>query len=179
MQGSSGQEKIIERVSDELSLSGKLKLLSVKLHDFVYRKKLFVQGDIWRDYCLMRVKLTFIEKGHVVRKNVIIYPCDVVPYVRRSLDVIEDMARVRLQKGCSYWESGNIIYAKYNLGVSSIKSAVRMAEKAFGRLLTCNLAEGLDLVSWISCETRSFACLNHLYREELLRHNIFSDNLFR
>jgi len=177
MQGSSGQEKIIERVRSELS--GKLKLLSVKLHDFVYRKKLFVQGDIWRNFCLMRVRLTFKEKGHVKRKNVIIYPCDVVPYVRRSLDVIEEIVRVRLQKGNSYWEAGNIIYAKHKLGVSSIKSAVKLAEKAFGRLLACNLAEGLDLVFWISCETRSFACLNHLYREELLRHNIFADNLFR
>lgn len=177
MQGSSGQEKIIERVRDELS--GKLKLLSVKLHDFVYRKKLFVQGDIWRNYCLMRVRLTFKEKGHVVRKNVIIYPCDVVPYVRRSLDVIEEMARVRLQRGRSYLKAGDIIYDKHELDVSSIKSAVKLAEKAFARLLTCNLAEGIDLVSWISCETRSFACLNHLYREELLRHNIFADNLFR
>ena len=177
MQGPLGQEKIIERVRDELS--GKLKLLSVKLHDFVYRKQLFVQGDIWRKFCLMRVKLTFKQKGHVVRKNVIIYPCDVVPYVRRSLDVIEEMARVRLQKGRSYLEAGDIIYDKYNLDLNSIKSAVKMAEKAFSRLLTCNLAEGIDLVFWINCETRSFAYLNHLYRKELLRCNIFAGNLFR
>jgi len=177
MQGSNGQEKIIERVREELS--GKLKLLSVSLHDFVFRKQLFVKGDIWRDFCLMRVRLTFKEKGHVKRKNVIVYPCDVIPYVRRSLEVIEEIVRVRLQKGFSYLKAGNVIYAKHELGVSGIKSAVKLAEKAFGRLLACNLAEGLDPVSWISCERRRFSCLNHLYRKELLRHNIFADNLFR
>jgi hypothetical protein len=177
MQGPLGQEKIIERVSRELS--GKMKVISVKLHDFVYRKKLFVKGGLYRNYCLMRVKLTLKQKRDVVRKNVIIYPCDVVPYVRKSLDVIEEMVRVKLQKEQSYWDAGNVFYEKYNFDLNSIKSAVKMAEKAFSRLLTCNLAEGIDLVSWISCETRSFACLNHLYRKELLRCNIFAGNLFR
>ncbi|MFC2155687.1 hypothetical protein ACFLRB_04265 [Acidobacteriota bacterium] len=114
-----------------------------------------------------------------MRKNVIVYPCDVVPYVRRSLGVIEEIVRVRLQRGRSYFKTGDIIYDKHDLDDSCIKPAVKMAEKAFGRLLSCNLAEGFDLVSWISCERRSFACLNYLYREELLRYNIFADNLFR
>jgi len=156
-----------------------MKLKSVKWHDYVYRKELIVQGGKCINYRMMRVKLTFKQKGHVKRKNVIIYPCDVVPYVRKSLDVIEEMARFRLQKGQSYLQAGDFFYGKYNFGLNSIKSAVKLAEKAFGRLLACNLAEGLDLVSWISCERRRFSCLNHLYREELLRHNIFPGNLFR
>jgi len=127
----------------------------------------------------MRVRLTFKEKGCVVRKNVIVYPCDVIPYVRRSLDVIEEIVRVKLQRGCSHLKTGNIIYEKHELDVSCIKSAVRMAEKAFGRLLSRDLAEGIDPVSWLSCERRSFACLNHLYRKELLRYNLFAGNLFR
>jgi len=177
MQGSLGQEAIIKRVIRELSV--KLKLISVKLHDFVFRKKLIVKGDTYYYYCLMRVKLTFKQKGAVVRKNVIIYPCDVVPYVRKNLAVIEEMVRVRIEQEQSYCSAGNIISEKYDFGLNSIKSAVKMADKAFNRLLTCNLTEGLDLVSWISCETRSFAYLNHLYRKELLRLNIFAGNLFR
>jgi hypothetical protein len=71
-----------------------------------------------------------------VRKNVIIYPCDVVPYVRKSLGLIEEMVRVRFQKEQSYLKAGNVFYEKYFFDLNSIKSAVRMAEKAFGRLLT-------------------------------------------
>jgi hypothetical protein len=178
MQGSSGQKAIIERVIQELSV--KLKLISVKFHGFSFRKKLIVPGgDDRKNYCLMRVKITFKEKGAVVSKNVIIYPCDVVPYVRKSLDVIEEMVRGKLQKGQSYLQAGDLFYKKYNLSINSIKSAVRMAEKAFSKLLSCDLIEGFDLVFWISCEKRNFAYLNHLYREELLRRNIFADNLFR
>jgi len=178
MQTPSGQEEIIERVRGELL--AKLKLISIKTHDFVYRKKLIVTGDDDREnYCLLRVKLTFKEKGAVVRKNVIIYPCDVVPYVRKNLAVIEEMVRERLEQEQPCRIAGDIFYEKYTVGLNSIKSAVKMAEKAFARLLSCNLVEGIDLATWLSGEKRSFADLNHLYRQELLRRNIFADNLFR
>jgi len=178
MQTSSDQEEIIERVRGELSV--KLNLISIKTHDFLYRKRLIVLGDDDRaNYCLLRVKLTFKEKGAVVRKNVIIYPGDVVPYVRKNLAVIEEMVRERLDQNRSYFEVGNIYYEKYTVDLNSIKSAVKMADKAFARLLSCNLSEGIDLASWLSCEERSFADLNHLYRQELLRRNIFAGNLFR
>lgn len=178
MQTPSGQAEIIERVRGELSV--KLKLISIKTHDFLYRKRLIVLGDDDREnYCLLRVKLTFKEKGVVLRKNVIIYPCDIVPYVRKNLAVIEEMVRERLEQKQSYFIVGNVYYDKYDVDLNSIKSAVKMAEKAFDRLLTCNLVEGIDLASWLSCETRTFACLNYLYRQKLLRRNIFAGNLFR
>lgn len=177
MQTPSGQEEIIERVRGELSV--KLKLISIKTHDFIYRKQLIVKEGNWENYCLMRVKITFQEKGVVVSKNVIIYPCDVVPYIRKSLDVIEEMVRVKIEQEHSYRIAGTIFCDKYDFELNSINLAVKMAEKAFGRLLTCDLAEGIDLSSWLSRETRSFAYLNHLYRQEFLRRNIFAGNLFR
>ena len=178
MQTPSGQEEIIERVIGELSV--KLKLISIKIHDFLYRMKLIVIGDDDREnYYLMRVKITFKEKGAVVIKNVIIYPCDVIPYVRKTLAVIEEMVIERLEQKQSYFSVGNVYYDKYDFDLNSIKSAVKMAEKAFDRLLTCNLAKGIDLASWLSREIRSFANLNHLYRQELLQRNIFAGNLFR
>lgn len=177
MQDPLEQEKIIERVRQELSV--KIKILSVKLHDFVFRKKLFVKGVACDNYCLLRVKLILKQKRDVVRKNVIVYPCDVVPYVRKSLDVIEEMVRARLENEQSYLNAGNVFYEKYSFDLNSIKSAVRLAERAFNKLLTCGLANGLNLASWIKCEKRSFAYLNHLYWRELLRHNMLPGNLFR
>ena len=176
MQDPLDQEKIIGRVRQELS--GKFKLLSVKLHDFVFRKKLIVKGGICNNYCLMRVKLIFKQNREVVRKNVIIYPCDVVPYVRKSLDVIEEIVRARIEDEQSYRNAGNIFYAKYDFDLNSIKSATMLAERAFNKLLTCGLANGLNLASWIKCEKRSFAYLNRLYWIELLRRNMLPPSLF-
>jgi hypothetical protein len=177
MQDPLDQEKLIERVRQELA--GKFKLLSVKLHDFVFRKKLIVKGDIYNNYCLMRVKLIFKKKREVVRKNVIVYPSDVAPYVRKSLAVVEEMVRARFEDEQSYLNSGNIFYAKYDFDLNSIKSAVKLAERAFNKLLTCGLTNGLNLASWIKCEKRSFAYLNRLYWIELLRRNILPSSLFR
>jgi len=179
MQTPSGQEEIIEKVRGELW--GKMKLISIRLHDFVYRKKLIVPGaDDRENYCLMRVKLTFKEKGAVVRKNVIIYPCDVIPYVRKTLDLIEEMVRERLEQKQSYKSVCDDFYDKSTVvGLNSIKSAVKRSRMAFDRLVTLDLAAGIDAASWISREKRSFAELNHLYRKELLRRNIFAGNLFR
>jgi hypothetical protein len=177
MQDPLDQKKIIERVRKELS--GKIKILSVKLHDFVFRKQLIVKGGICNYYCLMRVKLIFKQKREVVSKNVIIYPCDVVPYVRKSLAVVEEMARARFEDEQSYLNAGNIFYAKYDFDINSIKSAIRLAERAFNKLLTCGLAKGLNLASWIKFEKRSFAYLNRLYWIELLQRNMLPSSLFR
>jgi len=117
MQTPSGQKEIIERVRGELSF--KLKLISIKTHDFLYRKKLIVVGDDNREnYCLMRVKLTFKGKGAVVSKNVIIYPCDVIPYVRKNLAVIEEMVRERLKQEQPCKIAGDIVYEKYNFDIN-------------------------------------------------------------
>lgn len=178
MQTTSGQEEIIEGVREELSV--KLDLISIKRHDFVFRKQLIVIGGCIQDYFLMRVRITFKEKGRVVVKNVIIYPCDIVPYVRSTLVVIEKVVREKLNQKKSYKSVCDDFYDKGTVvGLNSIKSAVKRSRMAFARLVTLDLVEGIDAASWISREERSFAYLNLLYREALQKRNIFAGNLFR
>lgn len=177
MQAPEERKKIIERVSKELSL--KFNVLSVKFHDFVFRKKLVVRYSLYRNYPLVRVKLEYRHKGKTVSKNVILYPCDVVPYVRKSLDVIEEMVRAKLVEDLSYKKVGDIFYAKYELGLNSIKSALKMAQTAFDRLVGLRPAKGLNVKDWIKSERRSFSFLNRLYRLHFLQHEMTPLSLFR
>ncbi len=164
----------------KVDLCKELKGLDIKFHDFVFRKKLVVMGDIIKNYPLLRVKLVPMKKKKkaLIRK-VIIYPCDMVPYVRKTLDVIEEMVRAKLESDLSYKRAGDIFYARYGFDLNSIKSAVRMAETAFNRLLSCGLAQGLDLACFVKGEKRSFTSLNYLYWTESLKRNIGWLNLFR
>lgn len=162
-------------------MSGKLKVLDIRFHDFVSRKRLVVGGDIrlYRNYRLMRVKLVYRKKRKVLSRNVIVYPCDVIPYVRKTLDVVEEMAREKLVEGLSYWDAGNVFYARYGFELNSIKSALKMAETAFNRLRTCELVEGLDVGGWLKSEQRSFAQLNYCYWVRSLEMDMGPLSLFR
>lgn len=162
-------------------LSGKLRLLDIWFHDFVSRKRLVVGGEIvfYRNYPLMRVKLVYREKRRVFSKNVIVYPCDVIPYVRKTLDVIEEMARVKLVEDLSYKDAGDVFFERYGFGLNSIKSALRVTETAFNRLVTCELAEGLDVRVWLKGEVQSFAQLNYLYWARSLEMDMGPLSLFR
>jgi hypothetical protein len=177
MQAPDERKKIIERVREELS--GQLKLIAVKFHDFVFRKKLVVKGGLHHDYRLVRVKLVYKHKRKTVSKNVILYPCDVLPYVRKSLDVIEEMVRAKLEDELSYKEAADIFYARYDFGLNSIKSALKMAQTAFHRLVGLGLATGLDVKGWLKRERRSFSFLSRLYRLHFLQQKMIPLSLFR
>lgn len=177
MQAPDEQKKIIERVKVEL---GKiLKVLSCTLHDFVYRKALFGIAGPYFCFPLMRVKIKYKKGVEIVSKNTIIYPRDVIPYVRKTLDVVEEIVKAKLVMGESYLNLEGIIEKKYGFSLNSIKSAKKRAEIGFNRLVTCGLVKGLNFLSWLREESRSFSELNILYRERLILSGVAPVSLFR
>lgn len=177
MQDPELRKKIINRVRSDLSKG--MTILSVKFHDIVFRKKLTGCNEVCRNYKLVRVKVEYKKGRRKLYTNAIIYPCDILPYVRKSLAVVEEMAREKLVSKSSYCTAGNIFAEKYDFDLNSIKSAVKRTQSAFARLLSIGLVSALDVVCWLKSESRSFAHLNHLYWEKTLEMNIEPLNLFR
>ena len=177
MQDPELRKKIINRVRSDLSK--RMRILSVKFHDIVFRKKLTGSNEVCKNFELVRVKVEYKKGRKKLRTTAIIYPCDIVPYVRKSLAVVEEMAREKLVSKSSYFKAGDIFAERYDLDLNSIKSAVKRTQIAFARLLSIGLVSAQDVVCWLKSESRSFSYLNHLYWEKSLEMNLAPLNLFR
>ena len=164
MQAPIDQDEILVRV--KVKLSKKLKLLSCKLHDFVFRKKLITKVGFYKDFVLMRVKIQYKYRVEIIFKNIIVYPCDVIRYVRKTLDVIEEISKEKIINQRSYLELENYYNNREEgFSLNSIKSATKRTGLAYERLMSSGLVElsVIGFSSWLKKESRKFSELNILY----------------
>jgi hypothetical protein len=115
------------------------------------------------------------NKGPVIVQSRLIYPSNVYPYGRKSLEVLEDIADMRYAEGSSWKDLGDIFYERYDFSVENLKRSIIRVNVAFNRLLTVGLIQALNIVEWRfgereKCEQREppdFITLSFLYREKL------------
>ena len=164
----------------EQQLSKVIKIISIKSHDFVNRKSLITCNEILYNYQLLRVKVKYKKGSSLNVANIIVYPIDVIPYVRKTLDVIEEIVSLKIRKGMSYYDIEEN-YDKYDFGfsINSIKSLIKRAKIAFNKLVTSMLVEGLNFSGWLINEERDFIKLNKLYFNFFLSKEIEPSSLFR
>ena len=185
MQTALGPEKICEALYQDLS-----KVLIIKkfqLHDVTYRKRLFTPDGIEYWYPLVRVKITYVVKKQLVTTTKVVYPSQIVRYVRKTLDLIKEMAYKKFVLNQSLFQLENI-YDKFGFGLKSILMELKRTTWAFNRFSTSGIIvgleglEGLDVVdvgSWLKTEKRSFALLVKSYRKQFFPGKLFFSCPFR
>ena len=95
MQAALGPEQICEALYQYLSKV--LTIKKFKLHDVTYRKRLFTHDGIEHWYPLVRVKITYIVKKQLITTTKVVYPSQIVRYVRKTLDLIKEMAYKKIR----------------------------------------------------------------------------------
>jgi hypothetical protein len=164
-----GKREIKDQVVQELSKIPGLKLLSCKLHGVVHRKKLVSVDKNFYDYPLLRIQVKYMRGKQIHVETPIVYPSDVYPYGRKTLDVVEEIAFLRYRDGYSWHTLGNVFYDKYDFSLNSIKSTIDRLDLVFNRLLTVRIIAGFLTVSrWLCAEEKSFRTLSLAYRNRLL-----------
>lgn len=163
----------IQKVSEIKGIT----LLHFRLQGVDYRKKLVSRDLIYFDFPLVRVLMEYQcgNKGAVIVQSRLIYPNNVYPYGRKTLEVLEDIANQRYVEGTSWKDIGDIFYERYDFSVENLKRAIIRVNVAFNRLLAVGLIQSLNIVEWRldvcegegEGERRSFITLSFLYREKL------------
>ena len=176
MQTALGPEKICEALYQNLSKV--LTIKKFKLHDIIYRKRLFTPDGIVHWYPLVRVKITYVVKKQLVTTTKVIYPSQIVRYVRKTLGLIKEMAYQKFVLNQSLFELENTYY-KFGFGLKSILMELKRTTWAFNRFSTSGIVEALNLASWLETEQRSFALLVQSYREEFFPGKLFLSCPFR
>ena len=167
MQALSGRKKIMAQVMQELSTNQEITLVAYKLHGLDYRKKLVSREAIYRDFPLMRILFKCKRGGKTFVLSRLVYPASVYPYGRKTVDVLEDIAKMRYKEGVSWKGLGDIYYERYEFSLDSIKAAVNRVELVFSRLLTTGVIHTLGIAQWVCREKRSFITLSFTYRVRL------------
>lgn len=158
-------------------------LLHFRLQGVDYRKKLVSRDIIYLNFPLVRVLMEYRcgNKGPVIVQSRLIYPNNVYPYGRKTLEVLEDIADKRYVEGTSWKDLGDIFYERYDFSVENLKRSIIKVNVAFNRLLTVGLIQTLNIVEWRfgECEKREkreqreqreppgFITLSFLYQEKL------------
>lgn len=177
-----------------VKISG-ITILLVKLHGGYCRKKLISSEKVWENFFLIRVQVEY-KIGKEIRKTTrVIYPSDVYPYGRQTLDVVEEAADLRY-KGKKFWKSmGDIFYARYEFSLNRIKRMINRVSLVFERLVTSQtirlngpdpqpFLNVLNVETWICTKVESFESLSFSYRDRMLygpiylRHKGFYKDLF-
>jgi hypothetical protein len=167
MQALSGRKKIMAQVMEELSTNQEITLIAYKLHGLGYRKKLVSREIIYKNFPLMRILFKYKRGGKTFVLSRLVYPASVYPYGRKSVDVLEDIAKMRYKEGVSWNGLGDIYYERYEFSLDSIKAAVKRVELVFSRLLTTGIVHKLGIAGWVCSERRSFITLSFTYRVRL------------
>lgn len=176
MQTALGPEKICEWLYQYLSKV--LTIKEFKLHDVTYRKRLFTPNGIEDWYPLVRAKITYVVKKHLVTTTKVVYPSQIVRYVRKTLCLIEEMAYKKFVLNQSLCELGKTYY-NFDFTLKSILMELKRTTWAFNRFSTSGMVEGLDVGSWLKTEKRSFALLVKSYRERFFPGKLFLSCPFR
>lgn len=176
MQTALGPEQICEALYQ--CLSKVLTIKKFKLHDIIYRKRLFTPDGIEHWYPLVRVKITYLVKKQLVTTTKVVYPSQIVRYVRKTLGLIKEMAYKKFVLNQSLFELENTYY-KFGFGLKSILMELKRTTWAFNRFSTSGMVVALDLASWLETEQRSFALLVKSYRERFFPAKLFLSCPFR
>jgi hypothetical protein len=163
MQTALGPEQICEKLYQNLSKV--LTIKKLKIHDVTYRKRLFTPDGIEHWYPLVRVKITYVVKKQLVTTTKVVYPSQIIRYVRKTLDLIKEMAYKKFVLKQSLFQLENI-YDKFGFGLKSILMELKRTTWAFNRFSTSGMVGGLDVGSWLKTEKRSFALLVKSYRKQ-------------
>ena len=179
MQDLSSRKEVMAQAVKELSeVEGiKVLVLHCQLHGVDKRKKLVSRDLIYSDFPLIRVLITYQygKKRPIITQSRLIYPNNVYPYGRKTLELLEDIANQRYVEGTSWKYLGDIFYERYDFSVENLKRAIIRVNVAFNRLLAVGLIQSLNIVEWRlgegegdrEGERRSFITLSFLYREKL------------
>lgn len=178
MQTALGPEKICEALYQNLSKV--LTIKKFKLHDIIYRKRLFTPDGIVYCYPLVRVKITYVVKKQqaTVTTTKVIYPSQIVRYVRKTLGLIKEMAYQKFVLNQSLFELENT-YDKFGFGLKSILMELKRTTWAFNRFSASGMIMALNVARWLETEQRSFALLVKSYRERFFPGKLFLSCPFR
>jgi len=162
MQDPEGRKNVIEWVRVELSKF--LKVKSCKYHDIIIRNKLISKTEVFKWYELLRVEVVYQKGRKEIKKHMIVYPSDVIRYGRKTLAVMEDIARDYFVIGYSKKQIEDKYHMMEGFSFSSIKRLLKKIPVIFGRLLASRLVTDVFSVSdWLKVEKRDFVELVLLY----------------
>jgi hypothetical protein len=173
MQDLSSRKIIMAQAVQKVSEIEGVTLLYFRLQGIDYRKKLVSRDFIYFDFPLMRVLITYRyqygKKRPIIVQSRLVYPNNIYPYGRKTLEVLEDITDKRYVEGTSWKDLGDIFYERYDFSVENLKRAIIRVNVAFNRLLTVGLIQTLNIVEWHFGERgqRSLITLSFLYREKL------------
>lgn len=179
MQELSSRQEVMAQAVQELSEIEGIKVLHCQLHGVGYRKKLVSRDFIYFDFPLMRVLITYqsgkSKKRPIIVQSRLVYPNNVYPYGRKTLEVLEDIAEKRYRDRVSWKILGDIFYDRYDFSLENLKRAIIRVSVAFNRLLTVGLIQALNIIEWrfgereseSESESRSFITFSFAYREKL------------
>ena len=176
MQTALGPEQICEALYQ--CLSKVLTIKKLKLHDITYRKRLFTLNGIEYWYPLVRVKITYVVKGELVTTTKVVYPAQIVRYVRKTSGLIKEMAYKKFVLNQSFFQLENT-YDKFGFGLKSILMELKRTTWAFNRFSASGMIMALDVARWLETEQRSFALLVKSYRERFFPGKLFLSCPFR
>ncbi len=182
MQDLSGQKILTAQAMQKVSEIEGITLLHFRLKGVDHRKKLVSRDIIYWDFPLVRVQMKYKcgDKGEEIVQSRLIYPNNVYPYGRKTLEVLEDIADKRYVERTSWKDLGDIFYERYDFSVENLKRSIIRVNVAFNRLLTVGLIQALNIVQWrfgereqrkqnqqSERESQGFITFSFLYREKL------------
>jgi len=176
MQTPLGPEQICKELYQHLSKV--LTIKEFKLHDVTYRKRLFTPDGIEYWYPLVRVKITYVVKGQLVTTTKVVYPSQIVRYVRKTLDLIKEIAYKKFVLNQSFFQLENT-YDKFDFGLKSILMELKRTTWAFNRFTAFGMIMALNVSRWLETEQRSFDLLVKSYRERFFPGKLFFSCPFR
>lgn len=102
-------------------------------------------------------------------RTLIIYPSDVYPYGRQTLEVVNEVALQRYRCGDSWYTLENRFYEAYEFSLNRIKGMLNRVELVFNRLLSSRtISVFRDITDWLTAESRSFQHLTFIYRSQMV-----------
>ena len=147
MQDLSSRKEVMAQAVKELSeVEGiKVLVLHCQLHGVDKRKKIVSRDLIYSDFPLIRVLITYQygKKRPIITQSRLVYPNNVYPYGRKTLEVLEDIARQRYVEGVSWKVLGDIFYEKYDFSLENLKRSIIRVNVVFNRLLNVGLIQAL------------------------------------
>ena len=155
----------------ELSDISGIKVLSYKLHGGYCRKRLVSGEGVWENFFLIRIHLKYQRGQKRYKKSPVIYPSDVYPYGRQTLEVVEETADKRYKEEKSWKELEDDLFASYNFSLNRIKRMINRVSLVFERLVTSQilpLPPFLQVADWIRCRVKSFESLTICYRHRMV-----------
>ena len=178
LQELSGKRELKAQVEQALSKIPGIKVICLKLHGVIHRNSLKTNdGIVYSNFPLMRIQVKYQKGNEVVVTTPIVYPADVIPYGRNTLDVMKNIAKLRFKEGISLKILADICYERYDISDSSAKRVIQRIKLVFDRLVSSKIISAININprQWICQETRSFRQLRFLYSDQLLTSPLASE----